>query len=293
MKHKIERDVLAEHVKKSQSMGHLLELLGIPKGGGNYSTFKYNIKKFNLDTSHWETTRKIRQGIKNENIALKRKKLLQDVLVENSTYSRGTLKRRLISEKILDYKCYSCNNVTWMNHPIPLQLEHINGVRNDNRLENLTLLCPNCHALTPTYCGKNIKTVKYNIVSDETIINIVPMCSCLGEILRIVKMPPTMENYDRIRKIINIHGLTLKKREHTDAQIENFLSSRKVNRPSKDELTKLVWEMPSYELCKRFNVSDKALSKWCKFYGISKPSRGYWTKIKNGQVAKLAETPLT
>jgi 5-methylcytosine-specific restriction endonuclease McrA len=54
------------------------------------------------------------------------------------------------------HKCQICNNATWLENPIPLELDHISGDRDDNSESNLRLLCPNCHALTPTYKGKNI-----------------------------------------------------------------------------------------------------------------------------------------
>jgi len=68
------------------------------------------------------------------------------------------LKHRLIREGILEPKCYRCGLTTWQGLPIPLELEHKNGNPHDNSLDNLTLLCPNCHALTATYRGKNKKS---------------------------------------------------------------------------------------------------------------------------------------
>jgi 5-methylcytosine-specific restriction endonuclease McrA len=73
------------------------------------------------------------------------------------------LKRKLLDEGIFDPECATCGGTTWQGVPIPLELEHKNGNRNDNRLENLELLSPNCHALTPTYRGRNIGG--YNVES--------------------------------------------------------------------------------------------------------------------------------
>jgi len=71
------------------------------------------------------------------------------------------LKRRLIAEKLLEYKCDQCGlDQFWNNKQISLQLDHINGINNDNRIENLRFLCPNCHSQTTNYAGKSNKIIK-------------------------------------------------------------------------------------------------------------------------------------
>ncbi len=83
-----------------------------------------------------------------------------DILVENSSYPRHRLKERLINQNLLEYKCQQCGNIGSHNDkPLVLQLDHINGVNNDNRLKNLRFLCPNCHTQQDTYAAKNIKKV--------------------------------------------------------------------------------------------------------------------------------------
>lgn len=80
---------------------------------------------------------------------------LEEVLVKNSKYSRGNLKRRLIVEGLLDNKCYECGcGPEWNGKDLVLQLEHKNGDGLDNRLENLSVLCPNCHSQTKTFCRR-------------------------------------------------------------------------------------------------------------------------------------------
>lgn len=85
-----------------------------------------------------------------------KKILLLDILKGlHPQYQSNKLRIRLLEEKVFEHKCYSCNLTEWLNKPIPLELEHINGKSSDHRLENLTLLCPNCHSFTDTYRGKN------------------------------------------------------------------------------------------------------------------------------------------
>ena len=81
----------------------------------------------------------------------------EDVFVENSTYARHNIKRRLIQKSLKPYVCEECGlNGNWNGKPLSLQLDHKNGVNNDHRLTNLRFLCPNCHAQQDTYAGKNI-----------------------------------------------------------------------------------------------------------------------------------------
>lgn len=76
------------------------------------------------------------------------------VLTKDSSYSRHKLKERLVQEGLKEYKCECCGISEWLNKPISLQLHHLNGINNDNRLSNLQLLCPNCHTQTDNYGTK-------------------------------------------------------------------------------------------------------------------------------------------
>ena len=87
---------------------------------------------------------------------------LEDILAGlQPQYPCSKLRIRLLKENIFDAICNSCGLTEWLGKPIPLELEHKDGCHTNHRLENLELLCPNCHALTETYAGRN-KAAKFN-----------------------------------------------------------------------------------------------------------------------------------
>lgn len=146
-------DQFIEVVKKNLSVRECLKQLGVRPTGGNYKVFHKRISDLNLDTSHFTGMGHLKGKTHNYRPA----KELEEVLTENSYYQSHKLRLRLIKEGIKEHRCELCNNTEWLGKPIALELEHINGVHSDNRLENLKLLCPNCHSTTSTYRGKNKK----------------------------------------------------------------------------------------------------------------------------------------
>jgi hypothetical protein len=144
---------LTEAVAQSFSMAQVLKRLNVRVAGGNYETLKKAIKHYDLDASHFRG-----KGWNLGGATICRKpRPLNEILVENSHYLSHRLKKRLIKKGIKQHKCECCGIAEWNGEPAPIELDHINGVRTDNRLENLRILCPNCHAQTKTYRGRNIK----------------------------------------------------------------------------------------------------------------------------------------
>lgn len=149
MRHKYSVEHLKIVVKNSVSIRQVLQNLNIVPAGGNYHTVKKKIKDNNIDTSHF-TGKYHNKGKK-----LGSKRSINDYLSNKQSIQSWKLKRRLLQDKLFDYKCYKCNQTVWLDQPIPLELHHIDGNNQNNNLSNLTLLCPNCHALTDNYRGKN------------------------------------------------------------------------------------------------------------------------------------------
>lgn len=154
VRHSVSEDDFKNSIASSLSVAQALEKMGICPAGGNYATFHKRVKDLNVDTSHFVGIR----HMKGKRNGAKRK--IDDYLNNLAPITSYALSKRLISEKIKCRKCENCQQETWMNQQIPLELHHVNGNSSDNSLLNLQFLCPNCHALTENYRGKNQKRRK-------------------------------------------------------------------------------------------------------------------------------------
>jgi len=198
-------------------MSELLRHFGMENKGGNYKTCKKRINELQIDTSHFLP--------RTQSSNWTRRVTKEDVfkkLTENSVCNRSNLKKHLIKFNIIKYECVKCkNNGIWENSKLTLQLEHKNGISNDNRIENLEFLCPNCHSQTSTFAGRSLK--KHKIKPTE--------------------VNPSWRFAPRYK-------------------------TRKVIRPEKNILEKEIKTNTMVSLGKKYGVSDNAVRKWCKIYGI-------------------------
>jgi Zn finger protein HypA/HybF involved in hydrogenase expression len=223
----LSKEELQYLLDSSSSIAEVIEKIGLDPYNGNHKTLNQRIKEQNFDLSKLEENR----ILKNKEKGFSSRSPIKDILTENSNYNRSQLKKRLVENNLLEYKCSSCGIIDiWNDKPISLQLDHINGINNDNRLENLRFLCPNCHSQTETYCGKHNKKI-YN-------------CLDCGKEIR--------KNSKRCNKC---------------SSILNNKDQRKFE-VSRGELTQLINQHPMTTIGRMFNVSDNAIRKRCKALGI-------------------------
>lgn len=214
-----------EAISKSTSYSETLRNLEIPTQGNNVETLKRYIKKYNLDISHFTFG-------KSKDLSGLQYIPVSEYLNSQKTIQTSKLKLKLLKEGLKENKCECCGITVWNNKPLVMQLHHIDGNNKNNSLDNLQLLCPNCHSQTENYCGnanKNKRTNNYcKDCGKEISKNAIYCPKCLGK------------------------------------------HHRKIERPSKEELIKNFKELKSFlAISKIYNVSDKTISNWFIYYGYS------------------------
>lgn len=182
------KEQLQEMANQVKSNASWLTLMGYTAQGGNLTRVPKEIKQQypDLDTSHF-----LGQGWKKESTSVA-------LLEHQYSGKRHTIFTALENKR--GHVCECCHNETWLDQPIPLEVHHINGNNQDNDESNLQLLCPNCHALTETYRGKNIHVTEY--VEESVFVAALQDSPNIRQALIKLGLSPKGANYARAHDLI-------------------------------------------------------------------------------------------
>lgn len=214
--------IIINFIKDSNNINQVCKKLNIRPTNVNYLKINKIIDKYNLNIDHF-----CLDLTKNNKLYT-----FDEIFCKNSLYkSYSLLKNKLIKLKIKEHKCEKCNNAEWLNEPIPLELHHIDGIKTNLEIDNLQLLCPNCHAQTDNYTGKNVKNSLPKINGKE------------------------------LNKCINCNKET-KNKLFCSKECQNTFNLSKL--PTKEEIINKFKELKTYTAVSKFyKISDKGLVKWC------------------------------
>lgn len=195
-----------------------------------------NPKTVNSLLEKWGITYKGNQGSRGR--TYKTYKPANYYIDNNKPIKSDRLKQKLIRDGLKKPICEQCGNHEWMGKPIPLELHHVDGDHYNNELTNLQLLCPNCHAFTENYRGRNTK------------LNTCLLCE-----------KPAKTKFCSIECSNEYNGR--RRTETRDIPV------------TKEELYNMLLESSFSSVGRHFSVSDNAIRNWCKYYNLSTKAKDY------------------
>jgi transposase-like protein len=227
---------LAEAVEQSLSWAETLRRLGYCPSGGNWRTLRRRTAELGISTDHFDPYAASRRRSRGDAVPL------EEILVEGSNYNRSHLKQRLYDVGLKRPVCELCGQgELWNGRRMSLILDHINGVRDDNRLENLRIACPNCAATLETHCGRSARIVRE------------PKC-CLHCDREFVPRTPRQKYCSR------------ECGSRWDRRGRKRPGARRAQRPPREQLLAEIAEFGYLATGRRYGVSDNAIRIWIREY---------------------------
>ncbi len=223
-------------VENSFSYSETLRRLGLCPTGGNWQTLRRWTAEWGISTEHFDPYAGRAMA------ASSRGRPLEEILVAGSTYSRGSLKKRLWASGLKPRHCELCGQgELWRGRTMGLILDHINGIRDDNRIENLRIVCPNCAATFATHCGRK---------NDRDRVLTCARCS--------IEFRPNRRDQRYCSPACGTR--------HIREPGKPNVTLRRAERPPYDELLGDIEEPGWSAVGHRYGVSDNAIRKWVRQY---------------------------
>ena len=230
-----DEDELRAVIAASVNWSEALRRLGLRPAGHNHRTIQRHVAHWKIPTDHFDPNACRRAAAETRRVAL------TDLLVENSTYSRGSLKRRLYDEGFKERRCELCGqDEDWHGARMSLILDHVNGDATDNRLANLQIVCPNRAATLDTHCGRNKQRLEPR--------------ACAG-------CNQVFQPRGRTQRYCSHRCAGLAHADHSPRP-----ESRKVDRPPYDVLLAELAASSYLAVGRKYGVSDNAVRKWVRWY---------------------------
>lgn len=272
----LSREEFQELLDKSSSYKEVLLYFGLEFDNNNITMIKQIIKKYNLDITKLE-----KNCIKQNNV--------DNIFVKNHKFDNKKVKNILLNIELKTYECEICGITEWENKNIVLQLHHIDGDHTNNELDNLQILCPNCHSQTNNY-GKHESINKTKLIKKESK-EICPICN---KILKSKKAQMCKECYNKSKKQTKLiykpknkqknkstkeicpicnKNLKSKKAQMCRKCKDKIKSEQKSSVITREELKELIRTKSFLQISKIFNVSDNAIRKWCDKYKLPRHKR--------------------
>lgn len=287
------KELLEENIKDCYSISELCRRLGLTPRGSNFKTVRQKLDMFNVDYSHFT-------GMvwnKDPNNPIYKNKLIPK-LCEHSSLRTDAAKKILYKLGLKENKCEKCGINEWNGKEIICEIHHINGDQTDNRIENLIILCPNCHSQTHNYRNRkshndnHTKTKKSKaytkmleeyekelaIKKDAKILSKRKRIS-INDAIDMIKNSPNQSINDfpivtknKLKKICESCGTEFKARNNKQkfCSYECLFKEQSKNIPPKDILINdlFIFNVNLTQIGKKYNVSSTSVVKWCKKYNL-------------------------
>ncbi|MEO8092116.1 MAG: hypothetical protein ABI726_05360 [bacterium] len=247
---------LREAIRSSRSWAETLRRLRYRSAGGNWRTLQKYARLWSISVEHFDPAAARRESLRQCNVP----RPLAEVMVQGSSYSRGNLKQRLFAEGLKERRCELCGlSDVWRGRRMALILDHINGIPDDHRLENLRIVCPNCAATLDTHCGaKNRQDREPR--------------ACL-------RCGALFEPHNRRQRYCSGYCGSRWNRIGPDGvHVMKGIphpADRRVQRPPYEQLLREIEQTSYLAVGRKYGVSDNAIRKWVRSYENEMARKGW------------------